>query len=131
LNKFAIFYTDGTVIEGGGEDDETITLEFTVSKKWLNAPDHGIQAVVVEQPFTCRSVYGASPYYIQLPIEYNGGGEIYPPENGDLGPYFHNYLQGMVKFGQMVSNEKWQEIHDKVKKYKGIPRDCDRQGWPS
>ena len=57
IPRFAIFYANGDIVEGGGPDDETVEIKFEVSKKWLEAPNDEVQAVVVENPYSCRYVW--------------------------------------------------------------------------
>ena len=124
FEPFAIFYDDGSVVEGGGPDDEVVELTFKVSKKWLEAPNDGIQAVVVRNPFTCRYVWEGEDHYFML-----DGGEIHCAD--DIGPYHRKHLKGMVKYGLCLNTEDYTEMVKKVKAYDKIPRECERAPKPS
>lgn len=130
MKKFAIFYNDGSIIEGGGKDDEKITLSFTVSRKWLEAPIEGVQAVVAERADTCRIVWRGTDYYMMLPDETNGDCTVYSPQDDNLSVYLRTVLQGMVKFGMCLGDESYRELMKRVKEYKDIPRNCDRNKKP-
>lgn len=124
IPKFAIFYDDGAVVEGGGEDDEMVEVTFRVSKKWLEAPNDGIQAVVVENPYSCRYVWRGHDHYFMLPEEF----EIHAAD--DIGPYHRKHLKGMMKYGLCVGTRQFEELHEKIKNYDKIPRECDREKRP-
>jgi len=123
FEPFAIFYADGSVVEGGGADDEVVELTFKVSKQWLEAPNDGIQAVIVRNPHTCRYVWTGQDHYFML-----DGGEIHMAD--DIGPYQRMHLQGMVKYGLCLNTEKYAEVAKAVKAYDKIPRDCKREPKP-
>lgn len=118
--KFAIFYEDGSIIEGG---NDLIEITFKISKAWLEAPNDGVQAIVVEREDVCRGVWRDKDYYLML-----SGGTIYAPE--DLGPYLRKHLKGMVKFGLCLNDEEYKSVMQKVKKYTKISRVCDRKPKP-
>lgn len=130
IPKFAIFYNDGSIVEGGGQEDEEITLSFTVSKKWLEAPIDGVQAVVSERADTCRIVWRGTDYYVMLPNETNGDCTVYSPQDDNLSVYHRTILRGMMKFGMCLGDNKYRELMKRVKQYEGIPRDCDRKSKP-
>ena len=120
MNKFAIFYENGDIVEGGGEDDEVVEITFRVSRKWIEAPNDGIQAVVEENPFTCRYVWRDSDYYYTLPV----GHDICCTD--DLGSYLRVHLKGMIKFGTCTTQDNLAEVFSKVKQYTRIPRKCQK-----
>lgn len=123
FEPFAIFYADGSVVEGGGPDDELVNITFKVSKKWLEAPNDGVQAVVVRNPYTCRYVWRGHDHYFQM-----DGGEIHSAD--DIGAYLRMHLKGMMKFGLCMNTEEFAEVAKAVKAYQGIPRECDREERP-
>ena len=119
LDPFAIFYNDGSIAEGGGEDDEMVEVTFKVSRKFLEAPNDGIQAIVVYNPYSCRYVWRDSDHFFML-----SGGEIHAAD--DIGPYLRKHLKGMMKFGLCLNREEYEDVFRKVKAYKNIPTECDR-----
>lgn len=123
FEPFAIFYADGTVVEGGGPDDEVVEVTFKVSKQWLEAPNDGIQAVIVRNPFTCRYVWKGQDHYFML-----DGGEIHMAD--DIGPYHRMHLKGMMKYGLCLNTEQYRMVAEKVKAYDKIPRECKREEKP-
>lgn len=124
FEPFAIFYADGSVVEGGGSDDEVVEVTFRVSKKWLEAPNDGIQAVIVRNPYTCRYVWSGQDHYFML-----DGGEIHMAD--DIGPYQRVHLKGMVKYGLCLNTEDYAKVTQIVKAYDKIPRECDREPKPT
>ena len=123
FEPFAIFYSDGSIVEGGGDDDEIVELTFKVSKKWLEAPNDGVQAVIVKNPYSCRYVWRGHDHYFQM-----DGGEIHAAD--DIGPYLRMHLQGMMKFGLCMNTEDFAEVAKIIKAYDKIPRDCKREERP-
>ena len=124
IRKFAIFYEDGSVVEGGGEDDEYEEITIRVSKKWLQAPNDGIQAVIEENPYTCRYVWKNEDYYYMLPE----GHTICC--TSDLGSYLRVHLKGLIKFGTCTTDENLQAIFKKIYWYDRIPRKCQQKENP-
>lgn len=124
FEPFAIFYDDGSVVEGGGEDDEIVEVTFRVSKAWLDAPNDGIQAVIVRNPFTCRYVWSGQDHYFML-----DGGEIHCAD--DIGAYHRKHLKGMMKYGLCLNTEDYVALINEIKKYDKIPRNCEREEKPT
>lgn len=124
FEPFAIFYSDGSVVEGGGEDDEVVEVTFKVSKQWLEAPNDGVQAVIVRNPYTCRYVWSGQDHYFML-----SGGEIHMAD--DIGPYHRMYLKGMMKYGLCLNTEDFADLAKQIKAYDQIPRECKREAKPS
>ena len=120
MKEFAIFYDDGSIIEGGGDDDEVIELTFKVSKKWLNAPADGVQAVIVKDDYVCRHVLYGKDHYFMI-----DGGEIC--NENDIGPYHRKHLKGMFKYGLNLNTEQHLEIIKQIKAYDKIPRECNER----
>jgi len=75
IPKFSIIYADGTQYDGGGVDDEVVTLSF--SKRWLEAPSGGVQIVLQENDLTGRNILKDGEYFYMLPLE--------EPHRGDIG----------------------------------------------
>jgi hypothetical protein len=123
IEPFAIFYHDGSIVEGGDETDEEVEITFKVSKKWLEAPNDGLQAVIVKNPYSCRYVWRGHDHYFMLP-----GGEIHSAD--DIGAYLRMYLKGMMKFGLCLNTEDYAKLHQKIKAYNKIPRECNREKRP-
>ena len=125
MRKFAIFYEDGSVVDGGGEDDEEVELTFKVSKKWLEAPNDGIQAVIEENPITCRYVWRDEDYFYSLPHGFD------LCATSDLGSYLRVHLKGMIKFGTCTTEKNFEAIFSKIKSYDRIPRKCQQKVNPT
>ena len=123
FEPFAIVYSDGSIVEGGGDDDEIVELTFKVSRKWLEAPNDGVQAVIVKNPYSCRYVWRGHDHYFQM-----DGGEIHAAD--DIGPYHRMHLQGMMKFGLCMNTEDFAEVAKIIKAYDKIPRECEREERP-
>lgn len=123
FEPFAIFYDDGSVVEGGREDDEVVELTFRVSRQWLEAPNDGIQAVIVRNPHTCRYVWRGQDHYFML-----DGGEIHMAD--DIGPYHRKHLKGMMKYGLCMNTEAYAKVAKVIKAYDKIPRECEREERP-
>ena len=83
IPRFSIYYNNGDVVQGGGEDDEEVTLTF--SRKWLEAPSDGVSHIVVECPTLGRAIRMAYEYYFQLPLNSHGEGDI--GGSMKIGPY--------------------------------------------
>jgi len=120
IPKFAIFYANGDIVEGGGEEDELVEITFKISKKWLDAPNDEVQAVVVENPYSCRYVWRGQDYFFVLPVEH----EVHAAD--DIQPFLRKYMKGIVKSGVCLGSKAWAEFWVNVRNYKGIPRTCER-----
>jgi hypothetical protein len=113
--RFAIFYADGSIHEGGGGDDELIPVTLMVSRDWLAAPSMGVLFVAVEDPYVSRRVMRNGNYY-------------FPTDSGDYGngveiaEFLAGKLPSVVKHGEYVSKERFVEILQAVKAYTRIPR---------
>ena len=108
MRKFSIFYNDGSVVEGGGDDDELVTLTF--SKKWLEAPSDGIAVVVSETQSTGRTTLRASEFYYQLPENSHGKG--CHGSSMKIGPFLRQI--GIAKFGGWTDDENHNDIMAKA-----------------
>lgn len=112
--RFAIYYADGSVVEGGGEDDELVDITLRVSRDWLAAPADRVLGVIVEHPQTSRVVL-------------RGGEFFYPVEGGeygfadDIGAWLRK-LGGAVKRGEYVSTEGMARMWAWAKSYIRIPK---------
>ena len=113
--RFAIYYADGSVYDGGGESDELVPLTLMVSRDWLNAPADRVLSVVVEDPYVSRTVLHGTDWY-------------FPVEDGQYGGSDHlrawlRKLGGAVKAGEYVSSEAMAAMWAWAKRYARIPRD--------
>ena len=119
--RFAIYYADGSVREGGGVDDEYVELTIRVSRDWLEAPADRVLGVVVEKPH--RQVLRAT----RKSEELFGTEWYFPLENGeygfadDLGAWLRK-LGAVVKRGEYVSSERMAKFWRWAKNYARIPR---------
>lgn len=123
--KFAIFYADGTVHEGGGADDEFIDVTLRVSRDWLNAPADRVLGIIVEKPH--RQVLRSTRKDNSSDGELFGVEWYYPLGQGeygfadDLGAWLRK-LGGVVKRGEYVSSERMAAFWGWANGYMGIPR---------
>lgn len=125
MNKYAIFYGDGSIVEGGGEDDEMVDVVFKVPKKWLKAPNEDVQAVLEQNPITCRYMWQGEDYF-------------YPVKEGtdfchtsDMGAFLRTQMKGIIKFGACTTAENFTNIMRVINKYDRIPKVCERQKNPT
>ena len=120
IPRFSIYYNNGDVAHGGGEDDEEVTITF--SRKWLEAPSDGVSHIVVECPDLGRSIRKQYEYYFQLPINGHGEGDI--GGSMKIGPYLRQLfnLGGIVKFGGWTSSRHFQDIARKANADTYVPR---------
>ncbi len=109
MRKWKIFYNDGTTIEGGGDDDEIVTLQF--SKKWLEAPSDGISHIIQQDSVTNRQTLFGNEYYYQLPYNSHGNGEL--GASMKAGAFLRQ--SGLVKFGGWTASENFYEIARKAR----------------
>jgi hypothetical protein len=121
LRPLAIFYSDGSVIECGFEDDEEIeiTLTFKLWKKYYEAPVHGVGAIVQADPIRCRHTLRGVDNYYPLP-----DGMLHAAD--DLTPWQVEYLQGIIKKGVCQSDQEYKKLMQSAKHYDRIPRNCVR-----
>ena len=108
IPRFSIYYTNGEVVHGGGDDDEEVTLTF--SRKWLEAPSDGVCHIAVECPDLGRSIRRDYEYYYQLPLDNHGEGDI--GGSMKIGPYLRQLsdVGGIVKFGGWTSSKQYKKI---------------------
>lgn len=119
--RFAIYYADGSVCEGGGNDDEYVELTIRVSRDWLQAPADRVIGIIVEKPHRQvlratrkgKELFGTEWYY---PL---GQGEFGFAD--DLGAWLRK-LGGAVKRGEYVSSEVMTAFWKWAKGYTRIPR---------
>lgn len=118
MRKLAIFYANGEVIECGFDDDQEVELNFCfkVSKKWLEAPNDGIQAIIQHDPIRARHVLRGHDYFYALP-----DGMIHAAD--PLAPYLNQHLKGLVKYGVCLTDADYKKILLSTKQYDRIPRD--------
>lgn len=112
LPKWTIVYTNGHVVNGGGDDDEIVTLH--VSKKWLEAPSDGVAVVVVEDSMIGRQQLQLYEYYYHFPVNSHGIGGI--GGSAKIGPYLHQMtdLGGLVKFGGWTDTQNYYDLNAKA-----------------
>jgi hypothetical protein len=121
MRQHTIFYSDGSLIECGFEDDEEIEVvfKFKVSKKYFNAPIDGLQAIVQQDNIRCRHTLRGQDHYFVLP-----SGMVHSSDN--LAPFLNEHLKGIVKFGVCLDDDEYREVLQKVKAYNRISRNCIR-----
>jgi len=107
MRKFAIFYEDGSVIEGGGGDLVEIVLK--APRAWLNAPSDGVQAVVFEKDDGSIGHANSTDYYFPMHPELN--------HCSDLSPFLHVDLKGFMKFGASIPRDEYERIQKIAKDY--------------
>jgi hypothetical protein len=97
LPKFSIFYNNGEVVHGGGEDDELVTLQ--VSRKWLEAPSDGVACVVIQDSVIGRQQLDMYEYYYHFPLNSHAKGAC--GGSHKIGMYCRQMtdIGGLVKFG--------------------------------
>ena len=108
MRKFAIFYNDGNVVYGGGDDDEEVTLTF--SRKWLEAPSDGVSHIIQQDSVSNRQTLFGNEYYYQLPYTSHGNGEL--GASMKAGPFLRQL--GIVKFGGWTASENYYAIAKKA-----------------
>lgn len=108
--KFSIWYNDGTVVHGGGEDDELVPMYF--SKKWLEAPADGVCQIDREDKRGTASLREWE-FYFMLPANFHGEGTI--GGSNKLGPFLRQAAMpySLVKFGGWTSYENFNAIRKK------------------
>lgn len=104
IPRFAIFYADGSVVEGGGPDDDLVPL--LVSRKWLEAPSDGVVVVAQKIPGVRNQRHYNSDYYYAFPANHHGAGEIGCAFS--IGPFLRQL--GLVKFGGWTGTENYERI---------------------
>lgn len=105
--RFAIVYEDGSIVYGGGPDEEMVDVVHRVPRTWLEAPTDGVQAVIAEDHDGPRTWRGQDHYFV-LPC----GTEFHSAD--DLGPYLRKRV-GLVKFGLCLNEEDHRTITQIVK----------------
>ena len=120
IPRFSIYYTNGEVVHGGGEDDEEITLTF--SRKWLEAPSDGVTHIVGERPDIGRGLYRDCEYYYQLPLNHHGAGEY--GATMKIGAFLRQLsdLGGIVKFGGWTGSSQYQQIANAANRDQWVPK---------
>lgn len=121
--RFAIYYADGSVREGGGPGDEFVDVTLRVSRDWLRAPSTRVLAVICEEPYVSRTVHRGGDYY--FPIEHGQYGFA-----DDLKPWLMGKLEGVTKLGEYVSGETMAAMWRWAKAYTRIPRNGQRNEHP-
>lgn len=113
MRKFAIYYNNGDIVYGGGDDDELVPVYF--SRKWLEAPSDGVSHVVVDSGGS-EQVCKQEDYFIQMPYGEHGDG--YVVGTSDLNAFLRQAVNhgSLVKFGGWTSAENYREIADKAHK---------------
>lgn len=107
--RFAIFYADGSVYEGGGPDDALVPIIVHVSRDWLDAPADGVLFVAVDEDRTKNVVLQGADFY--FPVT---DGEGYGFSD-HLGAWLRGNLPGFVKFGEYVSGRRFVDVLQSVK----------------
>lgn len=109
MRKFAIYYNNGNIVYGGGEEDELVPVYF--SRKWLEAPSDGVSHVVIDTELG-EQVSKQEDYFIQMPYGEHGDG--YVTGTSDLNPFLRQAINhgSFVKFGGWTSAENYRKIAD-------------------
>lgn len=129
MRKFAIYYTNGDVVRGGGEDDEYIDIR--VSKAWLEAPADGVAVVIQENDMIGRSCLYDMEYYYYLPDNSHGKGDIGSSQK--IGAYLRQMTDkgGLVKFGGWTHDETFQDVLRKATRDEEIRPQSNRKASKS
>lgn len=122
IPRYAIFYGDGSVVEGGGEDDEWVEVRLRIPKTWRDAPPDNVQAVICENPYSSRYVWRGTDFYYWVP-----DGEASCADS--IGEFMRGYLP-LIKFGLCLPEADYSDLVAKLKQYTGIPIDGPRQEKP-
>lgn len=124
MKKFSIFYNDGTVIHGGGEDDELVPVYF--SRKWLEAPADGVCVVNVENSNTGTTAFQESEFYFQMPHNFHGQGDIFA--SNKIGVFLRQACDvgSLVKFGGWTAFSNYREMAKKARLDNWTPRVCGK-----
>lgn len=115
MRKFSIFYNDGTVIHGGGEDDELVPVYFP--RKWLEAPSDGVCQINVANEKGTVSINEFDAYFL-FPQDSHGEGSIFGAN--DLGAYLRQ--MGLVKYGGWTSRANYREIKKQARRDHWTPQ---------
>jgi len=105
--KFRIYYQDGSTVDG--DDEEMVTITLTAPKKWLEAPNDGLQTIVYKNGKGSIQHRNAADYYFPLDGEFNSC--------NDLGPFLRATLKGFVKCGLTIPYEEYKRIEQLAKDY--------------
>lgn len=114
MRKYAIFYGDGTIVEGGGPDDEWVEVKLRIPRIWRDAPSDNVQAVVIEDIHSGRTVWRNNDFYYWVP-----DGEACSTDV--IGEYERGYVPA-VKFGLCLTQEQYDELARSIRDYDRIPR---------
>jgi hypothetical protein len=119
IPRFSIYYTNGEVVHGGGEDDEEITLTF--SRKWLEAPSDGIATVIIEDKVIGRQQLQQYEYYYHFPVDSHGKGCV--GASHKVGMYLRQMtdIGGLVKFGGWTETQHYYDINAAAYNSKHVP----------
>ena len=119
--KYAVFYGDGTVVEGGGDDtdDEWVEVTLRIPRIFMEAPPDNVQAVVVANPYTCRYVWEGNDYYYWVP-----NGEACSTDS--IGEYLRGFVPS-IKYGLCLTQEQYDDMRRRLRDYERIPRNGKRK----
>ena len=110
--RFAIFYADGSIYEGGGPNDELVDVTIKVSRDWLNAPHERVLFVAKDESHSGGCVLQGADYY--FPIT-DGEGYGFADH---LGAWLRGNLSGVVKLGEYVSGKRFVDVLQEVKAWR-------------
>lgn len=110
----ALFYADGSIVECPDGDEVEVCFKFRVSRTYLRAPSHGIQAIVQSDRYVCRTILRGEDHYYALP-----SGLIHAADN--LIPYLEQYLPGLIKHGVCIGTDEWESMCRTLDNYDAIP----------
>lgn len=124
MRKFAIFYNDGSVVYGGGDDDELVPVMF--SRKWLEAPSDGVCHINIENDDVRRATLKQQEYYFYLPDNYHGKGYI--GGSMKIGAFLRQAVDigSLVKFGGWTDANNYKAIARQAQLDEYIPREFGR-----
>ena len=108
MRRFEIYYHNGTIIRGGGNDDEYVSIR--VPKSWIEAPPDGVQAIVVEDEERGCALLRERDFYMIGSKDSPFNGAIM--QTKDLGPYLRE--MGLVKYGLWMDSRKFQELKNRL-----------------
>lgn len=112
IPRFAIFYADGSVTEGGGAHDELVPVTVLVSRDWLAAKSDRVLFVAVAELHSSRQVLQGGDFYFPV-TSCEGFGVA-----DHLGAWLRGNLPEVMKLGEYVSGKRFVAVLQEVKRWK-------------